>query len=224
MQAQYHVGLTREALGGFFGREALDEVVRANVGQDSLAAVFGAASHQHFCDPEIDRSLAYIEDEHRTIEVMAAQEDAPAQRAALGRLLHAVQDFYAHSNYVDLWLAQAQRSPASEWAWPMTEAPCEVQAADPALLDHPHLRIGDWIFWRDAVFYVPLIGPLVRSIWVPRDSHEAMHLDSPARGPRFGIALAMARQRTVHEHRRAVEAIVRRGGSRALAEFHGAAG
>jgi hypothetical protein len=68
--------------------------------------------------------------------------------------------------------------------------------------------------------YVPLLGALARSIWVPADSHEAIHLDSPDRGPQFVYALAAARQRTAQEYHRAVETIVKAGGQDAVERFH----
>jgi hypothetical protein len=155
MQAQYHVATTRQVLGGLLAQNALAQVVNANIGQDTLLAVLGAAPHHHFCDPVIERSLEYIESEHARIATLAgAPGSEQAQRAAFGRLLHTVQDFYAHSNYVDLWLAQTGLEP-----------PPAVDALDPRLLHHPQLQIGDWVFWRDLVFYIPLLGPLVRRFW-----------------------------------------------------------
>jgi hypothetical protein len=208
MQAQYHIDMTKVALAGRFADDALAEIVAANVGQDSLWSVLGAEPHRHFCDPVLARSLAYIEEEHQLIGELAQQEDAESQqRAAFGRLLHTVQDFYAHSNYVDLWLAgEVFQGPAG---------------LPPSGLSHPQLRIGDWVWWRDLVFYVPVAGPLVRRCWAPANSHEAMNLDSPARGPRFGWAVALARQRTELEYRRVARTIRALGGRAALARFHG---
>jgi hypothetical protein len=208
MQAQYHINMTQAALGRHFTAEALAEIVAANVGQDSLWSVLGAEPHRHFCDPVLARSLAYIEEEHLLIGELAQRGEAEVQqRAAFGRLLHTVQDFYAHSNYVDLWLAG--------------EVFQEPTGLPPSGISHPQLRIGDWVWWRDMVFYVPVIGPLVRHYWAPANSHETMNLDSPARGPRFGWAVALARQRTKQEYGRVARTIRALGGRAALARFHG---
>ncbi len=73
------------------------------------------------------------------------------------------------------------------------------------------------MLWRDIIYCIPLLGDLARRIWVPVDSHEAMHLDSPERGPQFVYALEAARQRTDLEYNRAVGTIAKVGG--ALVDF-----
>jgi hypothetical protein len=63
----------------------------------------------------------------------------------------------------------------------------------------------------------------LRRIWLPADSHEALHLDSPVRGERFYWAMALARQRTLIEYQRAVDAVAQVAGWEAVARFHGVA-
>ena len=105
MQGRCHENTTRHVLGPYFDSDALEEVVAANLGQDSLLSIFGNAPFRHFCDRAIEKSVDYVESEHALIVNLAGQPGTEReQRTALGRLLHAVQDFYAHSNYVDLWL------------------------------------------------------------------------------------------------------------------------
>lgn len=276
MYARYHVHVTKGALWLYFAENALKQIVDANVSQDSAASLFGSDAHRHFCDRVLANSFAYIESEHATIvECAQTPGHESEQRAAFGRLLHTVQDFYAHSNYVDLWLAL--RSPRETQATPVptpvpalangpeplathstrvypTEAQREtatlpgqagstdfttghkvdtlaeppptntlpINALDSAILNHPDLHIGEWVPWRDIIFYVPLLGDLARRVWLPADSHEAMHLDSPERGPRFDYAMETARQRTLAEYRRVVDALHAVGGPVAVERFHSA--
>ncbi len=224
MQARYHVAATRQVLAGNLAQEALAEVVTANIGQDSFPAVLGAEPFRHYCDPDFARNLAYIEEEHALIANLTTIPGSQgAQRAAFGRLLHTVQDFYAHTNYVDLWLAESglDRSPEILSCVAQDQDVAGVDALDPEILRHPDLCTGDWVFWRDAIFYVPLVGAWVRRFWVPPHSHEAMHLDSPGRGPRFGLALAMARQRTREEYQYVMATLYELGGHQAAARFCG---
>lgn len=212
MDSRYHVEMTQRVLAKYFAPGALREVVRANVGQDSLRGLFGFDAHRHFCDPNLAHSWAYVDAEHALIEDLAAKRGPVAQqRAALGRLLHTVQDFYAHTNYVDLWLTRYGLAETDR-----------IDGLDDGLIASPELRVGEWIFWRDSLYYIPVVGRLLRRIWLPAGSHEAVNLDSPARGPRFSLALSTAGQRSRLEYRRALQAIGRVGGPTALAAFHAA--
>ena len=209
MYGRYHAQATREVLGAAFDAPALGEVIAANIWQDSLPGLFGAEPHRHFCDPQLAHSWAYVEDEHRRIIELAGQHNQSArQRAAFGRLLHTVQDFYAHTNYVDLWLARV--------GWDKT-----INGLDAELVGSPELRVGEWVFWRDSLYYIPVLRRFLRRVWLPAGSHEAMNLDSPAQGPRFGLALAAARQRTRVEYDRVVAALAEVGGYTAVMAFHG---
>ena len=212
MEGKHHVEIIDRALGSFFAAPALQEIIRANLAQDALVNQLGTRPHFHFDDNKIAESLAYVESEHARIRQLAGKPEAgPAQRAALGRLTHAVQDFYAHSNYVDLWLAA---NGGLE-----TTTPEQIDALDPALLEHPDLRSGYAIIWRDFVYYIPLLGPLMRRIYVAPDSHEAMNLDHPKKGPKFAYAMEAACQRTLHEYRRAAQNVQEAGGEQALRQF-----
>ena len=218
MQSRYHAELTRGALGAHFAPLALDETVRANLGQDALRYQLGTHPHFHFDNNRIAEGRAYVAALHMDILALAASvsdDNARAQRIALGQLLHAVQDFYAHSNYVDLWLA-SHAVPGMQHPPPDT-----IDPVDPAILAHPDLITGTFVFWRDIIYYIPLLGWLARRIWVPPTSHEGMNLDSPRQGWRFDYAYEAAYRRTRHEARRAITAVRAAGGPRALAAFTG---
>jgi hypothetical protein len=213
MLSQYHIEITKRSLGPYFTPATLQEIVGANIGQDSLLSLFGVEPHRHVCDCTLTQSLAYVEDEHaRIAELSQTPGGEREQRAAFGRLLHTVQDFYAHTNYIALWLAETGGAERIDTA--------TINGLDPQILAHPALRIAQWVAWRDPFYYLPVVGNVMRRFWLPEASHEAIHLDSPDRGSLFPLALAVACQHTLVEYWRAVKAIGEVGGKRALARFH----
>lgn len=210
MELEYHSAVTCEAIGEHFDQTALNQIIEANFSQDS--GLNQLRLEIHFDNNLIPKSLAYIYAEHARIVALAAQPaGGPAQRAALGRLCHTVQDFYSHSNYVDLWLA-ANGGLA-------TTTPADIDGLDDTLLNHPDLITGNFYLWRDLVFHIPGIRHIARRIYIPPGSHEAMNLDTPAKGPHFAYSLVAACQRTRHEYRRASKAVLAAGGQTALARF-----
>lgn len=217
MKACYHIELTRLVLAPHFAAPALDDVIRANLGQDALRYQLGTHPHFHFDNNQIAEGLAYVEQQHAEIVALVAVEGSRAaarQRACLGRLLHAVQDFYAHSNYVDLWLA---RYTAPGQSMPQSS---EINGLDAEILGHPDLMTGSFKFWRDIVYYIPVAGWLARRfLGVPATSHEGMNLDAPDRGPSFVYAFEAARQRTAHEWQRAAAEVQAAGGEAAYQRF-----
>ncbi|MCU0521897.1 MAG: Het-C domain-containing protein [Anaerolineae bacterium] len=213
MHAQYHTALIRQALEADFSEAALAEVIAANLGQDALRYQLGNKPHFHCDNNKIAESLSYVEAEHAEIVIGAVVGDGTRMRTALGRLCHTVQDFYAHSNYVDLWLETQRGRPR-----PPAES---IDGLAPDLLAHPDLRTGTFVMARDLIYYVPLLGRLVRRIYVPPGSHEAMNLDGPERGWRFRYAYVAAYQRTCAEYRRAAKAVMVAGGETASRALRG---
>jgi hypothetical protein len=212
MNSEYHVQLLTETLGSHFSQQALEQVIAANLGQDSIRYLLGAYPEYHFDNNEIARSLAYVEAEHTRIGALAASGDAAGQRAAFGRLTHAVHDFYAHSNYVDLWLA-ANGGLANSAAH-------QIDGLATHLLEHPQLYTCNFILWFDTLYYIPGLRPLLRRLHLRPDSHEAMNLDNPAQGPKFDYAMEAAKQRTLHEYQRALNTLMAHGDEHTLERFH----
>lgn len=212
MEKRYHIQLLTEALGTYFDDHALQQIIEANLAQDTLRYQLGAHPHYHFDNSEIAKSLAYVDQEHRQIITLATTDrPSAAQRAAFGRLTHTVHDFYAHSNYVDLWLARnggLANSTADQ-----------IDGLDDTLLNHPQLQTGSFKLWFDLLYYTPAIGPFLRKHYLRPGSHEAMNLDTPDRGPKFHYAMIAARQRTLYEYNRAANALIAAGGAEALYRF-----
>ncbi len=194
MNAEYHIAVLTETLGQHFSANALQKIIKANLGQDN--GLSQLQMHVHFDNCAFAKGRAFVEQQHALI----TQTDNPAlMRAAFGRLSHAVQDFYSHSNYVDLWL-EANSGLANT-------RPENINGLDPALLNHPGLISGYFYLWRDIIYYLPIIDRFAKKYLVFPGSHEDMNLDDPGAGPRFPYSLVAAKQRTLAEYERAIQAL-----------------
>jgi len=190
MLKHIHAAITRRALGETFSPRALEVIVAANVGQDALSGQVGHDEF-HFDNNAFERSRAYIEAQRGLIRPALEGGDAESARRAFGRLTHAAQDFYAHSNYIDLW-----RSSRPDRATVQAEA---LDPFDPAFLDTPALRSGRLYYPLEALYFVIPLRKLVMPL-LPRDSHAWMNLDSAERGPMFEYAYQAAVKRTRYEY------------------------
>jgi hypothetical protein len=186
MLKPFHVDMTRVALGERFSPRALEKIIEANVAQDRLGGQIGHDEY-HFDNNAFDRSYAYLEGQRAlTISSLMANDVQPAW-SAFGRLLHTAQDFYAHSNYIDLWL-----SCQPDGALP---TPSEVDPVDPDLIDTRALRSGRVYLPLEVLSILRVFRPLAMRL-LPRDAHAWMNLDSPERGPNFKYAFQAALKRT----------------------------
>lgn len=189
MDGKYHVSMTTEAIGVHFSSSALKEIIKANLSQDALYNLAGLKPYLHYDASLFDEANAYVESE-RTIVLTA--KNPTFQRQAFGRMLHTVQDFYAHSTYVRLWLAQ---NGGAEKA--------QVQEIEPMVSDilmHPDLMSGDFRLAFDIFYHIPLVKKLARWIYIRPRSHEELNLDGPRCGAAFGFAEAAAVKRTRLEY------------------------
>lgn len=213
MKALYHRSMLEEALADKFSPRALKQIIRANLAQDRIWFQLGLHHHFHFDSSAFSAGNAYIESQYTLIRNLTGlPAKASAQRQALGRLLHSAQDFYAHSNYVALWVA------ANGGLEIVT--PAQIDPLDATILNHPELHSGSTDLLREWIYFVPALLKLLPVQPTPRpDSHAAMHLDSPERGPLFAFVYAAAVQRTRIEYRQANDIVYLAGGETAQATF-----
>jgi hypothetical protein len=189
-----HVQVTRTALEGLMSDSALRAVLGANAWVD---APWNQLGHDelHFDNNAFDASYAYVERQRALIEPAMRRGEPRKAWRAFGRLIHTAQDFYSHSNYVDLWLACQPNG--------MVPAPAEIDPSDDALVASPSLRSGKAYAPVGFLAFVPGLGRLVTS-FLPADSHAHMNLDSPASGTQFEYAYHAAVKRTRQEFDRVV--------------------
>jgi hypothetical protein len=190
MLAKYHISITRKALSAHFSPCALDAILAANLGQDGLLTGQIGHDEYHFDNNAFEESYAFIEGQRQLTRASLRDEDIPTAWAAFGRLTHTAQDFYAHSNYVALWLSQHDGS--------SPPPPSEIAPLMDDLLHSPELHSGKLYYPLEVFFFIPVLKHLVMPL-LPRDSHAWMNLDSPKCGMRFAYALEAATKRTKHE-------------------------
>ncbi|MBL8097505.1 MAG: hypothetical protein JNL73_25215 [Anaerolineales bacterium] len=207
MEAEYHIQILKRSIGGRVSAEVMDILIAGNLGQDSLIGL--THLEYHFDNSLFGVSQAYVDGQR----VLAQRWwGRPAGWAAFGRLSHTVADFYAHSNYVRLWLARelGLLNPGDVEAVLLkssTTAPSveRIPPLDPEIMAHPDLRSGRVYWVRDVLSLVPGLGGVLAP-WMPVDSHAAMNLDHPGRGPLFPYAIEAAIGRTLIEYDRVLAA------------------
>jgi hypothetical protein len=197
VNSDYHRSITVQALKALFVPPALEWIIAANLGQDSLRGQIGHDEY-HFDSNAFEKSRTYLEHNRALARAALHARDVASARSAFGRLTHACQDFYAHSNYIALWLASFPSD-----ALP---SPAEVQPLDPKIMHHPGLRSGRLYYPLELLCFVPFLKEFILPLF-PSDSHARMNLDSPQRGSLFPYAEAAAIKRTVHEYEQTISGL-----------------
>jgi hypothetical protein len=196
MLKPYHRAITAQALADQFSKPALKAIISANLGQDHWLRGQIGHDEYHFDQSAFEASWAYLERNRAQVRAALADGQVLPARQAFGRLTHAAQDLYAHSNYVSLWL---ERFPEGKWP-----PPDEIDPFDRSLLTGPDLRSGKLYYPLEVLSFIPVLKELVLPR-LPRDSHAWMNLDAPSRGPKFPYAFAAAVKRTRYEYDRTVQ-------------------
>ncbi|KAM5262659.1 von Willebrand factor A domain-containing protein 7 [Ctenodactylus gundi] len=111
-------------------RAALGEVSRANAAQDFLP-VSKNDPDLHFDAERLSQARARLVGALRETLVAARALDHTLARQRLGAALHALQDFYSHSNWVEL----GEQQPHPHLLWPRRELWSLAQAGDPTCSD-----------------------------------------------------------------------------------------
>jgi hypothetical protein len=186
MLRPFHIEIMHLALDDVFSPRALETIIEATLYQDRLLAQIGHDEY-HFDNNAFDKSYAYIEKQRALTVSSLVANDIRSAWSAFGRLTHTAQDFYAHSNYIGLWLSRQPDGVTSQEVEPM--------AWD--LINSPALRSGK-IYWLEILAFIVPLRPLVMPL-LPRDAHGWMNLDAPERGPNFQYAFQAAVKRTKSE-------------------------
>lgn len=186
MKTKYHVEITQSVLKNYFSQEILEKIIRANIQQDRVKNQFGH-DYIHFDGSAFSEGFTYIEDQKAILLKSVEDSDFQTAWAALGRILHSWQDFYSHSNYVQLW-HQTTENPSPE----------EIDHNDPEIFNSPKLISGKNYGIIEFFAMVPGLSRLIKPL-MPADSHAKMNLDSPKSGPYFEFAFIAAQKRTKQE-------------------------
>lgn len=188
MNSYFHTLITIDALGEKFSENALDEIIKANVKQDSI---FGQLFHNeyHYDNNKISLSNQYIKYQKLVCLQAIKRLSIKSARKAFGRLIHTAQDFYAHSNYAKLYLSLL---PNSDFYGFYPDCLC------PGILNDKELRSHKVYFPIDYLSIFPFLAEILRN-HAPSDSHLQMNLDSPLSGAFFGLVYRLAIIRTLTE-------------------------
>jgi hypothetical protein len=189
MLTQFHASITREALSQHFSLGALEAIVAANLSQDNLRGQIGHDEY-HFDNNAFEQSYAFLEEQRKLTISSLQEDDVLSAWASFGRLTHTAQDFYAHTNYVDLWLSQSDGT--------SPPPPSEIDPLIDELIHNPDLHSGKLYYPLEIFSFVPVVKNIVIPL-LPKDSHAHMNLDSPTRGKRFAYAFEAAVKRTKRE-------------------------
>ncbi|MDO8753072.1 MAG: hypothetical protein Q7J80_04175 [Anaerolineales bacterium] len=183
-----HEEMTREALSARVSPRALEVMIAANCKQDSLRGQIGHDEY-HFDNNAIDAGHRYISEQRGFVISSLLSSEMLSAWSAFGRLTHTAQDFYAHTNYISMWLNQYKDA---------SPAPPEIDPVQENLVESPSLHSGKIYIPMDVFYFVPFLRKLSLAL-LPRDSHGRMNLDSPKQGPRFEYARSAAVKRTQYE-------------------------
>jgi hypothetical protein len=194
MKIIYHRQITQQAIGSQVSRRALEAIIAANTRQDNLRYQFGH-DHFHYDSNAFTRSDAYVESQHALIQPALSRGDTPAAWQAFGRLSHAVQDLYAHSNYAALWLAKSKG---------MSPSPEQIDPLDMEILSSPELRSGKPHLF-DLLHHLNVL-PASWARLAPKNSHFIVNIDGPDR-QHFEYVFSAAVARTRYEFLRVVSAL-----------------
>jgi len=195
MRKIYHQRIIEQAVGRQVSKHALDIIIAANLGQDALRYQFGH-EHFHYDSNAFASGDAYVNSQRAMILPTLQKAQPQTAWQAFGRLSHTVQDLYAHSNYVDIWLAKCNEpNPDPEQIDPMN--------AD--ILSDPGLHSGKPFFLFDALQLFNLLTPGILEL-APVNSHTRMNIDGPDRA-NFPYAYAAAVKRTQVEFSRVVDSL-----------------
>jgi hypothetical protein len=186
MHPRFHLEITYTALKDLFSDATMKKIIAANLYQDRIAGQIGHDEY-HFDNNAFEKGYAYIEEQRELTVASLRSNDVASAWAAFGRLTHTAQDFYAHSNYVDLWLSIYHDG--------SVPAPSEIDPVDQALINSPTLHSGKIYMPLEPLSLIRFLRPIVLPL-LPRDSHAWMNLDDPGQGPRFDFAFHAAIKRT----------------------------
>lgn len=205
MLIPHHMEITRQALATDMSPRALERIIRANIAQDGLRYQL-FHDHFHFDNNQFEKSYAYIEEQRARVHAHLTRGEAESAWQAFGRMIHPVQDFYAHTDYIPRWFSRFDGT--------TPPAPEEVDPVSSEILNHPELRSGKLYYPLEALSFIPPLRKYILPL-LPKDSHAHMNHDSHAHSERFDYVFHAAVKRTRLEFEKTIALL----SSELLAQF-----
>ena len=175
MKTKYHIEITQLALENQFSERALNTIIQANIKQDRIFYQIGH-DHIHFDGSAFESGFQYITEQQALLLQSLQTENFPPAWEALGRMTHSWQDFFSHTNYVQLW-AEIHQNQSAE----------DINTVDHEILNHSKLASGKSYVFIELLIMLPGMKALIKPL-IPQDSHAYMNLDSPSSGHFFNYA------------------------------------
>ncbi|MGA8848627.1 MAG: HET-C-related protein, partial [Dehalococcoidia bacterium] len=150
--------LAKETPPIIFPDAARDRVNKANKGQDSIfsgiwkAKFHGDRKKGETHEQAFNRTREYIKEELDNAAALFNQSNVDGYDA-LGRALHAVQDFYAHSNYVELPNAADQAAARAALDDPTQPIPTDIKMCGFWGWPFTCNDAGGWFHYQDPLGY-----------------------------------------------------------------------
>lgn len=189
MKTDQHIKITKVALEEFFSKQGLGEIIAANIGQDDLKYQFGH-DHFHYDNNSFAKADAYVLQLREECAYRIKKRDLRGARQSFGKLTHTVQDFYAHSNYIEIMLSK------------LTE-PSQIQVREPGDSLPEEIISGKLYYPLEAITFIPKISKRISYLFPP-DSHARLNKDDPEK-PNYHQAYRLAVAATTQELGRITE-------------------
>ena len=193
LKTKYHCEITKDTFQNIFLPEVLQIIIEANIGQDALKFQVWH-DHYHFDNNSFDSANKYCDELRLAVLTSIKTADFPCAWKSFGKLTHTVQDLYAHSNYVNLWLKSHPDSTADM-----------IDPASTIILESHDLISGKLYYPLEVLSFVKILEPVILP-FLPKDSHAWMNLDDPSR-LNFDFAKTAASRRTLLEYQFIAEKI-----------------
>ncbi|CAF4493071.1 unnamed protein product [Rotaria socialis] len=98
--------LAKFNISSTFFRLAREEITLANIMTD---LIYDPASYTHFDNEEFENGSKFIMMQLRAAQSSLARREWQYARMAIGFMLHSMQDFYSHSNWIELGMREPNR-------------------------------------------------------------------------------------------------------------------
>ncbi len=187
--------MTREALQEYFSESALRQIILANIKQDDLSGQVGHPEY-HFDDSAFSAANTYIRQNREMTVNSVKSGDYQDAWHSFGRLTHASQDFYSHSNYINLL--------AESWDGEKRNEITPEEILLPEIMQDARLVSGKFYSPWEMITFLPWAGKRLARLF-PADSHARLNKDSPSCSPLFPIVYQAAVIRTIYEYNEVIK-------------------
>ena len=189
---KYHDQSAQEGLGGFLREGVLRDLKVQRLWADETYPSFRGTQDQiYFDDCEFNGSAKFIRDRYRAAISGLADNKLWVASENFGRLLHTVQDFYSHSNWVELFPLHGGKVTQADLV--------DLGGADATLAKHWYAPAGGEVVRGDIMLGADDWEPLAKGWAVKRNGGGRLVPDTD-RSPRTN-SRATARNGTGHSRR-----------------------